>query len=159
MWPLELKMTFQCDICGRKFISRESLNQHTTAKHNNFVEKKKKPNLKKYAIFGLIGMIIAFSIATSISYSQKPGKFDDFASCLSDKGAIVYGNDFCSYTAKQLNYFGKSKRNLDYVKCIDEQELCDSKGIKITPTWEYDGKMYEGVQKFERLSLITGCEI
>jgi len=48
---------------------------------------------------------------------------------------------------------------LNYVKCIENEELCDSKGVKTTPTWEINGTMYEGVQSFEKLSEISGCSI
>jgi len=71
----------------------------------------------------------------------------------------MYGNDFCQYTTKQLNLFGKSKKDLNYVKCIENKELCDSKGIKITPTWEINGSFYQQVQSFEKLSELSGCKI
>ena len=90
---------------------------------------------------------------------KKPGSYDSFAKCLSEKGAVIYGNDFCQYTNKQLNYFGNSKKYLNYVKCIDNKELGDSKAIKVTPTWEINGQMYEQVQTFEKLSAVSGCEL
>ena len=58
-----------------------------------------------------------------------------------------------------MGFFGKSKEYLNYIRCSENKELCDQKGIKITPTWEIEGKMYEQVQNFERLSAISGCEI
>lgn len=152
-------MVFPCSVCGRKFVSKESLAQHVSAKHKDNSNDNNDKNMKKYIILGLIGLIVTLSIVTALSYSQKPGDYDSFASCLTEKGVVVYGNDFCSYTGKQLNYFGKSEKELNYIKCTDNQKLCDSKGVKTTPTWEYEGEIYEGVQTFERLSAITGCEI
>jgi len=72
---------------------------------------------------------------------------------------VIYGNDFCQYTNRQLNFFGKSKKYLNYAKCTNNNELCDSKGVKITPTWEINGKLYEQVQSFETLSSLSGCKI
>ena len=90
---------------------------------------------------------------------KKPGEYDRFAKCLTEKGTVIYGNDYCQYTNKQLNFFGKSAKYLNYVKCADNQKLCDDKNVKITPTWEINKEMYEQVQTFERLSSLSGCEI
>lgn len=153
---------FRCSYCDKRFDLEESLNQHKKAKHETKHESdvvKKGKRFRKYLIFFV--MIIAILILSYTIYSntKKPGKYDDFAKCLTEKDAIIYGNDFCSYTAKQLNWFGKSEKYLNYVKCVKNKELCDSKGIKITPTWEIDGKFYEQTQSLERLSELTGCEL
>ena len=148
----------ECRICSQKFESEESLKQHNDAKHSGNKEKDAK-KIKSYAIMLLFIAAISIFSYTFYLRSQTPGQYDEFAKCITEKEAIVYGNDFCSYTNKQLNFFGKSKKYLDYVKCAENKELCDSKGVKLTPTWEIDGKMYSQVQSFERLSELTGCEI
>ena len=122
-------------------------------------EKKVKINKKKYVIFSLLILIIFFSSITFYSYEKRPGEYNDFAKCLTEKGAIIYGNDYCQYTNIQLNFFGKSKEYLNYIKCADNERLCNEKGVKTTPTWEINEKMYEQVQTFETLSSITGCKI
>lgn len=152
-------MVIECEKCNREFSSEDSLAQHMSVKH---IEDKKdagKISLKNHIVFLLIGLIAIFSIATVYSYTQKAGEYDGFATCLTEKGVVVYGNDFCSYTGKQLNYFGKSDKYLNYVKCADEEKLCNEKDIMVTPTWEINGETYEGVQTFEKLSGLTGCEI
>ena len=53
--------------------------------------------------------------------------------------------------------FGNSGKYLDYVKCADNERLCNEKGVKITPTWEINGKMYEQVQSFDTLASLSGC--
>lgn len=115
---------------------------------------------KKFVIAAGIGLIfvIGISLFSYMSFAST-GKFDSFAKCLTEKGATVYGNDFCSYTQKQLSWFGKSKKYLNYVKCAENKGLCDSKNVKVTPTWEINGAMYPEVQTFERLATLTGCEI
>lgn len=152
-------MAFECNHCGKRFVSEESMTQHSKAKHFGEVKEGGKINFKKYILLSMIGLIVIFSIITVYSYSQRPGDYDEFTKCLTESGAVMYGNDFCSYTGKQLNYFGRSDKYLNYVKCADDQALCDSKGVTLTPTWEIDGKMYKSVQTFEMLSALTGCEI
>ncbi|MBS3065889.1 hypothetical protein J4229_02475 [Candidatus Pacearchaeota archaeon] len=148
----------ECASCNKRFESVESLEQHNSAKHGA-TAKKNPINFRKYIVFALIGAILIFSILAVKAYYDKPGDYNEFAKCLTSKGAIIYGNDFCSYTNKQLNFFGKSKSYLNYIKCFENKELCDQKEIKLTPTWEIDGKMYTQVQTFETLSAITGCKI
>lgn len=145
----------KCTICDKKFSSEESLSQHSRAVHTNV----KKKSMKKYVFIAVLLISLILFLYTAYARSQRPGKYDYFAKCLTEKGAIIYGNDFCSYTAKQLNFFGKSKEYLNYVKCIDNEALCNSKGVKLTPTWEINNKMYEQVQTFERLAELSGCEI
>lgn len=151
-------MEFKCYECNRNFNSQEGLNQHNNAKHPEN-RKKGKTSLRKYLIIGIILLIIVFLTLTINSYSKKPGQHDDFAQCLTDKNVIVYGNDFCSYTNQQLNFFGKSKKYLNYIKCIDDQKLCDEKNIEITPTWEINNELYAGVQGLDKIAVISGCEI
>lgn len=152
-------MEIRCNICNRNFKTEESLKQHNQMKHSFEKAKSKKINSRKVFMFTVIILIIILSSFSIYSYTKKPGEYDDFAKCLSEKEVIVYGNDYCSYTSTQLNYFGKSKKYLNYVRCVDDEELCNNKNIDVTPTWEIDGEMYEQVQNFEKLSSLTGCEI
>ncbi|MEK6872455.1 MAG: hypothetical protein AABW90_00400 [Nanoarchaeota archaeon] len=151
-------MEHECQICNRGFDSKEALNQHNQAKHLQPVQVKK-INIRKYIIISLILLIIIFFGGTIYSQTKKPGSYDEFAQCLTEKGVKVYGNDFCQYTTKQFNYFGKSKQYLNYIKCSENKELCDSKDITTTPTWEINNELYSQVQTFERLEAITGCKI
>ncbi len=84
----------------------------------------------------------------------RPGTWDDFAKCLTEKGAVMYGAiDWCQYTKQQVGMFGRSFK---YVNYKDYPEL---PGIKKTPTWVFDGEWYDGVQSFERLAAVTGCPL
>ena len=54
--------------------------------------------------------------------------------------------------------FGKSFKHLDY---IDYSEFPEGElgKIKKTPTWIINGKAYENVLSFDRLSQLSGCKI
>ena len=153
-------MEIKCNVCNKHFQTQESLEQHNQMKHS--VPEKKKISYKKIFIITSIVLIIALSalsVNSFIKNSKTPGEYDDFAKCLTEKGAVIYGNDYCQYTIKQLNFFGKSKKYLNYVKCIDNEELCNKKGVETTPTWEINGKMYPQVQTFEALAGFSGCVV
>ena len=147
---------FICKFCSGKFGSEQSLEQHVNAKHIQGGQKEKKKINIKLILFIAIILVISLTI---YFYNTRPGNYDNFAKCLTEKGVVMYGNTFCQYTNKQLNFFGKSKEYLNYVKCSENEALCNSKGVKITPTWEINGTMYEQVQSFEKLALLSGCAL
>jgi len=149
----------QCDICNKKFNNQHSLEQHKSMAHIAKKEIKGKTNFKKYFI--IIGLILIVGLISATIYikSSKSGKANEFAQCLSEKNVVVYGNDYCTYTNQNLNFFGSSKKYLNYIKCIDNEQLCNEKGVEITPTWEINGKTYSGVLNFDKLSELSGCEL
>lgn len=150
-------MEYKCNICDKDFKTEESLKQHNLVKHTN--EKPKKINFRRYFIFTAIILTLTLLTLSAFTYSKKPGQLDDFAKCLTEKGAVIYGNDYCQYTNRELNFFGKSKGYLNYVKCAENKALCDNKGVKITPTWEINGQMLERVQSLEKLAELSGCNL
>lgn len=89
-------------------------------------------------VFGMIGYAIV-----------APGKYDKFAKCLTEKGAVMYGENWCKYTNAQKAMFGKSFKYINYVQ---------KSGLKVRPTWVINSKTYEKVQSFERLSELTDCK-
>lgn len=118
----------------------------------------KNEKLKKKAVMlSLVVLIITTLGALLYLMGSAPGQYDSFAKCLKSKGAVIYGNDFCEFTKRQMGMFGNSFGHLSYVKCAENQALCYSKGVSITPTWEIGGSMYSGVQTFEKLSEVSGC--
>lgn len=119
-------------------------NLHT---HKNFA--------KKYYVIGAVIGILILSIAAYSVYSiNKPGPYDNFAKCISEKGAVMYGAlDWCKFTQAQRAMFGKSFKYVNY------HEFNELPGIKKTPTWVINGAWYENVQSFEKLAALTGCQV
>lgn len=111
-------------------------------------------DVKRYALISMVIISLSFLI---FIITASPGQADGFATCLSEKGVVVYGNDWCRYTQEQLSAFGNSAAHLNYVRCDQDKQLCSQKGVSITPTWEISGKTYAGIQSFETLSRLSGC--
>jgi predicted RecB family nuclease len=111
--------------------------------------------MSKFAIIGVvIGVVVLLGGAYSVYSLTKPGAYDNFAKCLTEKGAVMYGAmDWCKYTQGQRAMFGKSFKFINY---FEHQNL---PGISKTPTWVYEGEWYENTQSFEKLAAITGCKI
>lgn len=107
---------------------------------------------KKHVILGVAGILIIGIIVYSISVYSSPGLYDDFAKCLSEKGAVMYGAmGWCKYTQAQKAMFGRSFKYINY------HEFTELPGIKKTPTWVISGKWHENTQSFDKLAELTGC--
>lgn len=96
-------------------------------------------------------LLSGFGLYYAVSVNAKPGVYDGFAKCLTDKGAVMYGATWCQYTKTQKKMFGKSMKYIDY------RDYSENKDVRITPTWYFKDKKYEGVQDFYALRDITGC--
>ena len=87
------------------------------------------------------------------------GQYDEFAQCLTEKGAVMYGTDWCPYCKNQKAMFGASFKNIDYVNCDFSKAECDKNGVTGYPTWKVGGQSFSGVQPLTKLGSLAGCEI
>ncbi|OGI72934.1 hypothetical protein A3D42_01645 [Candidatus Nomurabacteria bacterium RIFCSPHIGHO2_02_FULL_41_18] len=101
--------------------------------------------------------------AGNIAVVQGPGEYDEFAQCLSDKGAKFYGAFWCPHCANQKKMFGSSQKFLPYIECSNpagsaQLPICTEKGINTYPTWEFaDGSRLSGEIPMAQLAEKTGC--
>jgi len=74
------------------------------------------------------------------------------AKCLTEKGAKMYGTEWCSFCNKQKQMFGSDFQHIDFVDCDKNKDECIEAGVKMYPTWVIDGEKYEGLQTMDKLS-------
>lgn len=123
-------------------------------------------NNKKIFI-SIIGLLILGTIATVLLQSNStppgPGKYDTFATCLKDKGAVFYGAYWCTHCQAQKKLFGSSVKLLPYVECSTadasaQTQVCKDKKIEGYPTWEFaDGTRLNGEIPLQQLADKTSC--
>ena len=136
--------------------SQEAQREHEQRlEHQKNLQGASKPSKSKYYIIASTVFVIILGATIYSVYSiNSPGQYDNFAKCLSEKGAVMYGAmNWCKFTQGQKAMFGKSFK---YVNYHEFQEL---PGIKKTPTWVIDGKWYENAQSFDKLAALTGCKL
>jgi len=106
-----------------------------------------------------IGLIVIFLALIYFSYklNSEPGKYDSFAECLTENGAIMYGTDWCSHCRDQKALFGKSFDYVNYKNCDNVKQECIDAGVEGYPTWKIDNINYPGTQSLEKLSSLTNC--
>lgn len=114
-------------------------------------------------ILGVIATVIVRSNGDNIPTG--PGKYDTFATCLKDKGAIFYGAFWCPHCQTQKKLFGSSVKLLPYVECSTPNgqgqiQACIDKKITSYPTWEFaDGSRLSEEIPLTQLAEKTSCEL
>lgn len=114
--------------------------------------------------FLVLGTIGAVFLKSNIAPTG-PGKYDEFAVCLKDKGAVFYGAFWCSHCQAQKKLFGSSQKLLPYVECSTadasaQTKICLDKKIEGYPTWEFaDGSRLNGEISLAQLAEKTSCAL
>jgi hypothetical protein len=88
--------------------------------------------------------------------------YDDFAKCLRENDAVMYGAESCSHCKEQKNVFGNSFKYINYVECPENINLCLDRGIRGYPTWIIGtSTKIEGFDEntMQELSRATSCPL
>ena len=105
--------------------------------------------------------VIVFAVINNTNKKRVSGIYDNFAQCLTDKGAVMYGAAWCAHCKEQKAVLGESFKFIDYVECPDNTQFCIDKGIQGYPTWLIGtSTKLEGFDKnktMQELSDATGC--
>ena len=94
---------------------------------------------------------------------EKITRFDDFAQCVADAGAIFYGAFWCPHCLDQKEMFEDSSK-IPYVECstVSRQQTqeCTDAGITGYPTWVFtDGSRENGAIPLGTIADKTGCQL
>ena len=142
---------------------REATRESSVAQRD---QRQKKKRVRLYSIIGVVVAVVLvfFLFFSGSSAPTAPGKYDQFAQCLTEKGAKMYGAFWCPHCADQKKMFGSSFKHVDYVECDPSgkgarPQLCTKAGVKSYPTWVINGKQYVGAQQLEQLASVSGCEL
>ena len=157
---------YRCEKCDKEFNTLEALEMHNNSKHYEVVKKPTdRKKVKRWSIFIAVLLIIFFGVYFYTTLDPRPGRYDEFAQCLTESGVKEYGAYWCGNCQKQKQMFGKSFQYIDYTECSlpgteGQNEFCEDAGIENYPTWELpDGSKIEGLISLERLAVLTGCEV
>lgn len=94
----------------------------------------------KFIIFIIIVVVVIGGLG--LYSGSKPGKLDEFAKTLGQKGVKFYGAFWCSHCQAQKAEFGSSKKYLPYVECSNtdntQKQVCLDAKVEGYPTWEFE---------------------
>lgn len=120
---------------------------------------------KENKIILLVAIFIVILVVIFAFVKEKETKavnYDEFAKCLTEKGAIMYGAEWCSHCKEQKAIFGSSFKYVNYVECPDGVQMCLEKGISGYPTWIIGtSTKIEGFDEntMQELSRVTSCSL
>jgi hypothetical protein len=107
----------------------------------------------------IIVLVLAFKFVIK-KPGASAGALDEFAQCLAQKGATMYGAYWCSHCQSEKKALGDSFRFVPYVECSTESKKCLDAGVNGFPTWTFaDGRKFVGEQGIEKLSQESGCPL
>jgi hypothetical protein len=119
--------------------------------------------MKKKVLYGSIAIVLIVA-ALLTAFIKKPVDYTNFAQCLTEKGAKMYGAWWCPHCNNQKKTFGDAWHYVTYVECSTqdgkETDDCKAAGITGYPTWRFsDGTELQGEATFEQLSQRTSCSL
>jgi hypothetical protein len=102
-----------------------------------------------------------------VNVSAAAPKLEDFAKCLAQKKATMYGAFWCSHCKEQKDLLGSAWVYVPYVECAvpgkpprTQTPACVARQIRQYPTWIFaDGQRKVGLLKLDDLSAVSGCPL
>lgn len=95
----------------------------------------------KFILATVIIIILVVGIGVFANKSKGPGKFDEFAKALKERGVEFYGAFWCPHCQTQKAQFGSSKVYLPYIECSNPDQsvtkVCLDAKIESYPTWKF----------------------
>ncbi|HIG98627.1 TPA: hypothetical protein HA231_04355 [Candidatus Woesearchaeota archaeon] len=116
-----------------------------------------------FMITALVAAAALWGVQKNRAQANEPGQHDEFAKCLTEKGAMMYGAYWCQHCKNQKEMFGNSWKYVEYIECslpnkAGRTEFCRKAGINGYPTWEFaDGSRVSSEMSFEQLAGKSGC--
>ena len=162
---------FKCGKCEREFSSKEALEMHMNAKHyeaSSGIKKLSNVNKKKMRNWGIVLLLVIIVVAAAYFLAFKPeapGKYNDFAQCLTEKNATMYGAWWCPHCKDQKDAFGASWQYINYIECSTpdgnaQLPVCTNAGINGYPTWVFgDGTRKGGFVTLKELAFAGNCTL
>lgn len=117
----------------------------------------------RFVAGAVLTAVLLISLVVPVGSSDT--RLDNFAKCIADKRATMYGSFYCIHCDDQKKLFGSSFQYVPYVECSvpGSREMtysCRVAQIHRTPTWIFaSGERIEGTQTLQNLSEKTGCPL
>ena len=119
----------------------------------------KKENRLLHLLLKILPSIMIMSLLVIAGCSTPAKVSDSFAQCLTEKGVIMYGTEWCPHCKNQKVMFGSAFQYVNYIDCDLHRDACIKAGVEGFPTWVINDDLYPGEQPIARLAALSGCEL
>lgn len=124
----------------------------------NYKKRLRNKKLFNYALLTIVLLAIFYVLYVWSQDSVRQGDHDALAQCLTSKGVMMYGTEWCPHCQEQKQLFGASFKFMAYTNCDMNPDACKLAGVDSYPTWIFpDGKTATGTQSLDSLAMRTGC--
>ncbi|MDP4039516.1 MAG: hypothetical protein Q8P57_02970 [Candidatus Pacearchaeota archaeon] len=130
------------------------------------MKKHKNKQNNRSLVIGIVALVVVIFLVIFLLPSKKSSsELEEFAKCLTEKGAVMYGAFWCPHCANTKKKFGESFRYINYVECDprgenEQAELCIEKEILSYDTWTFsDGSRLISEPKLKELAEKTSCPL
>lgn len=117
-------------------------------------------------MFGFAGLVmVGVIVMAAVKPGVPAGQYEEFAQCITESNATMYGTYQCGHCQNQKDMFGEAFEYIDYIECTDPDSggqitECQEVGITGYPSWIFgDGTLIPGEMPLEKLAELTGCEL
>lgn len=108
----------------------------------------------------IIGIAVLFWFVWRVGEPGGNASVTALAQCLAERGAVMYGAEWCSHCQNQKNMFGDAFKYISYVECPKNPAQCLAAGINGYPTWTFPGGVrLEGEQELKKLAEAGECAL
>jgi hypothetical protein len=140
----------------RRVLKKQEREEKIAAQRAKFNARQRNKRIVNYTILGIVVLALGFG-AWQIFKPQPAGEQDALAKCLTERGAIMYGTDWCPHCQEQKRLFGRSFQFVTYVNCDLNAAACQAAGIEGYPTWVLRGERLPGTLGLDLLAETAGC--
>lgn len=142
----------------RRIKRREEREETVKKQHDQY---RKRQRNKKIFNWSLVAIVILIAVYALYQFrGSDDGRYNTFAQCLTQKGAIMYGTDWCPHCQEQKRMFGDSFRYVTFINCDVNPDACSAAGVEVYPTWVVPTKpTVRGVQQLSTLAEMTQCTL
>jgi hypothetical protein len=150
-------MDARAEKLERRAKTREEKDSQNKIEKENYAKRMRNKRIFNYLIIVLVVLVIAYALALKF-WPRSEGSYDDLAKCITEKGTIMYGTDWCTHCQDQKQKFGASFKYINFVNCDINKETCDAANITGFPTWVFSNEArVTGSQTLSYLAERTGC--
>lgn len=114
-------------------------------------------------VLGVVILLLLVILILGLRSSQKD--YTAFATCLTEKGYVMAGTDWCPHCKDQKAMFNGAFEDIiipagAYINCEASKQTCRDLGVTGYPTWVTpEENLLPGTRKLSELAQLSGCSL
>ncbi len=151
-------MDSKAEKLEKRAKTREEKDSQNKIQKELYAKRMRNKRIFNYIIIVLVVIVVGYAFVLKF-WPRDSGSYDDLAMCLTQKGAVMYGTDWCTHCQEQKQKFGVSFKYVNFVNCDLNRIACDNANVSGFPTWVFvQEPRVTGAQELSYLAERTGCK-